>query len=86
MKDSRLSRATDEVVELKLSVADSYIKEILEDIGDLGSPEKVIGKPYEQWTPADIQILGQLYGPEPNALSRLIFAKEYKKLQELEKP
>lgn len=85
MKDTSLTRATEEVIELKLKVADQFIEEIVEPLQDLGNPEKLIGKPYEQWSTADIQILGQLYGPEPNALSKLIFTKEYEKLQDLEK-
>ena len=84
MKETPLTEATREVIELKLKVVDEFIDEVVEPLQELGSPEKLIGKEYEQWTPTDLQILGQLYGPEPNALSRLIFKKEYAKLQELE--
>ena len=84
MKETTLTMAAEEVIELKLKVADMFIEEIIDPLGDLGNPETVIGKPYEQWTPADMQILGQLYGPEPNALSDLIFQKSYKEVLALE--
>jgi len=84
MKKTSLTIASQEIIELKLKVADEFIEEIIEPLGEIGSPEKLIGKPYEQWTPADIQILGQIYGPEPNALSDLIFKKSYEEVRKLE--
>ena len=84
MKDTPLTEAVAEVVELKVRVVDEFIDEVVEPLGDLGNPEKLIGKKYEQWTPADIQILGQLYGAEPNALSDLIFKKSYEEVKALE--
>jgi len=67
-------------------VADEYIEEISGQLEDVGNPEKLIDKPYEQWTPQDFQLLSQVYGTkEPNPLSDLIFKKEYEKVIELEK-
>jgi len=85
MKQTEFTKMVDDVVELKMKAVDKYIEEIIEPLGEIGNPEKLIGKPYEQWTPLDLQMLGQIYGPEPNELSKLIFKKEYAKLIELEK-
>ena len=85
MKKTLLTMAVQEIIDLKLSVLDEFIEEVIEPLGEIGNPEKLIGKPYEQWTPAEFQILGQIYGPEPNALSNLIFKKAYKEVLDLEK-
>jgi len=85
VKQTEFTKMVDDVVELKMKAVDKYIEEIIEPLGEIGNPEKLIGKPYEQWTPLDLQMLGRIYGPEPNELSKLIFKKEYAKLIELEK-
>ena len=79
-----LSEVVQEVVEAKLEAVDDYLEEMIEPIGDIGNPEKLISKPYEQWTGLDLQLLGQVYGPEPNPLSELIFRKEYESLKKME--
>ena len=85
MKETPFTRAVDEVIKLKLKAADAYIEEIIEPLSDVGNPEKLIGKKYEDWMPADRQLLARVYGTqEPNPLSNLIFNKEYKKVKELE--
>lgn len=84
MRKDWLSEVVQEVVEAKLEAVDEYIEEMIEPIGDIGNPEKLISKPYEQWTGLDLQLLGQVYGPEPNPLSELIFRKEYESLKKME--
>jgi len=85
VKKTPFLKAIDEVVELKLKAADEYIEGIVEQIADVGSPEKLINKKYEEWTPQDLQMLSQIYGvEEPNPLSELIFRKSYKEVKDLE--
>jgi len=84
MRHSDLIESIDESLALLLDVADDYIDEIAEELAVVNSPEKLIGKPYEQFTPQDFQMLSQVYGDEPNQLSNLIFEKSYKKVKELE--
>jgi len=85
VKKTPFLKAIDAVVELKLKAADEYIEGIVEQIADVGSPEKLIGKKYEEWTTQDRQMLSQIYGvEEPNPLSELIFRKSYKEVKDLE--
>ena len=83
MKDE-FSKVVDEIVESKLRIADEFIKDVVEPLANIGNPEKLLGKPYEQWTPQDLQMLGAIYGKEPNPLSVLIFKKEYKIVRDME--
>jgi len=84
MNETPLTDAMDELIDEEMADIDRFIKEEIEPLGDFGNPEKLIGKPYETWTPQEKQILAQIYGPEPNALSNLIFRKEYEKMLALE--
>ena len=84
MKETPLTRAVDAVVALKLKAVDAWVAGVVEALEDVGTPEKLIGKPYEQWTPADLQALGRIYGEEPNPLSRLIAKKKYQEVDALE--
>ncbi len=85
MKDVALTSAVKEVVALKMSIVDEYIEDVVEVIENVGSPEKLIGKPYDMWTPQDIQMLTTIYGKgDFSPLQKVIFNREYKHLQELE--
>ena len=85
MKETQLTKAVERVVALKAAAIDKLTEEMIEPLGDVGNPEKLIGKPYEQWTLQDKQILSQIYGTEePNPLSNLIFRREYDKVQKME--
>ena len=85
MKQTDLTIAIDEVVQLKMMAIDKLIEEVVEPISDIGSPEDLIKKPYEQWTPQDLQMMSTIYGTvEPNPLSNLIFRKKYDEILELE--
>ena len=85
MKETQLTKIVAKLIEEDLAVMDEIVEEDIEALGDIGNPEKLIGKKYEEWTPQDLQMLGQVYGDqEPNRLSKFIFNKEYSKVQELE--
>lgn len=85
MNKSEFSTLVDEVLKLKLDVAGEFIEEVIEEIADIGSPEKLIGKKYEDWTPQDLQRLGGVYGHgNDTPLAKLIFSKSYQELQDLE--
>ena len=85
MKETQLTKIVAKLIEEDLAVMDEIVAEDIEALGDIGNPEKLIGKKYEEWTPQDLQMLGQVYGnQEPNRLSKFIFNKEYSKVKELE--
>lgn len=85
MKETVISKAVDEVIALKLASIDIMIRNLVDPLGEVGNPEKVIGKSYEDWTPEDFQKLVSIYGQkEPTPLSNLVFKKEYAKTQMLE--
>jgi hypothetical protein len=83
MRETNLTSAIDEVIELKLRAVDDYIKTIVKPLLDsVGSPEKLIGKPYEQWLQNDMQLMNNVYG---KALEKFIAQKEIAHLNALEK-
>jgi hypothetical protein len=85
MKETPLTKIADEVIESKLKAIDAYIEEIIEPLEKIGSPESLIGKKYEEWTPLDFQLLVQIYGlGDETPLAKLIFNKEYEKVRKLE--
>jgi len=86
MKESVFTKALDEVITEDLRALDEVIKEDIEALADIGSPEKLIGKKYNEWTPQDKQMLAQIYGVDNESrLSKFIFKKEYEKVLELER-
>lgn len=80
MKDM-IARACKEVIALKLAAVDRFIEEVIEPVAEIGSPEKLIGKKYDDWTPQDKMMMSQVYGGE---LEGFIFDKEYEKVLGLE--
>lgn len=82
MKQRDFGELADEVIDFKLRIADRFIKEYIEPLLDVGSPEKLIKKKYEEWNDADRQMLSTIYGDK---LEDFIFNREYKKVKELEK-
>lgn len=86
MSKSEFTTTVDEVIKLNMDIVDEYIKEVIDEIGDIGSPEKLIDKKYEDWTPEDLQLLAGVYGPgDDTALAKLIFKKSYAEVEALEK-
>ncbi len=85
MKDSILTQAIDQAIKIKLEAVDKFLTDYIEPLGELGNPEKLIGKPYETWTPEDLQQLAQIYGDNPQSLlAKFIFRKEYEKVLKME--
>jgi len=85
MKDTELTKAIDKATEVKLQAVDKLVKELIEPLEKIGNPEDVLGKPYEQWSPQDLNMMITLYGNSDNSpLSNLIFRKTYKQVKELE--
>jgi len=85
MKDTEFTKLVNEVIELKLKAADEYIESVIEPLTNIGSPEKLIGKPYEAWTTQDLRTLMSVYGKEPNPLSRLIRKKEFERARRIQR-
>lgn len=75
-------QACKDIVELKLKAIDSFIQDVIEPLEEVGSPEKLIGKPYKQWTPQDLQMMSMIY---KDKLDKYIFDKEYLEVIALEK-
>ncbi len=85
MKETTLTRITQEVIDLKLKAADEFIADVIDPLEKIGSPEALIGKKYEEWTPLDLQLLSQVYGQgNDTPLSKLIFNKSLTEVQRLE--
>jgi len=85
MNKSTFATTVDDIIKMKMEVVDEYISGIVDEIGDIGSPEKLIGKKYETWTPEDLQRLAGVYGEgDDTPLAKLIFNKEYEKVKTLE--
>jgi len=83
MKETPFTEAMKELIEFDIAIMDEFISEEIELLEDIGNPEKLIGKKYEDWTPQDLQMLTQVYGDD-SALTNLIFKREYETVRELE--
>ena len=85
MKPTLLTQAIDKAIGIKLQAIDRLVGEMIEPLENVGSPEKLIGKRFEQWTPEDLALLTKIYGTkEPNLLSNLIFRKTYERVKAME--
>ncbi len=87
VKQNIYTQALEEVIATKIKSADAYVEEIMEPLGDVGNPERLMGAPYEEWkdNPQALQYLASIYGEqEPNPLSELIFRKEIQTVRALE--
>jgi Txe/YoeB family toxin of Txe-Axe toxin-antitoxin module len=73
MKKSEEIEMINDYVEFVKEQVDEFIKENIKPIADVGSPEKLIGKKYEEWTDFDKRLLYQVYGER---LDKFIFDKE----------
>jgi len=85
MKDTEFSKLLDEVIELKLKVADEFVESVIEPLANIGSPEKLINKPYETWTRQDLQMLASIYGKAPNPLTKLIERKQRERRERMQR-
>lgn len=78
-------KLTNEIMKEWLEIADEVIDEMVKPILDLGNPEKVIGKKYDEWNEQDLQRAAIAYQSQPEKLDSFIAKKEITKLYELEK-
>jgi hypothetical protein len=82
MKETKFTKAVTEVVNLEMKAMDKIIEEMIEPLTALGSPEKLLGKKYEEWTPQELQQITAIYGTkEPSPLSNLIYEKTLAKVK-----
>ena len=85
MKKTPLTIAIDRAVQKKIEAMDKLIEELIEPLEDVGNPEKLLGKPYESWSPQELSMAIKIYGTtEPNPLSNLVFRKKYEEVKQLE--
>jgi len=85
VKNIPLTQAIDRAIQIKLKAVDAIMEELVEPLADVGNPEKLIKKPYEQWTAQDLQFLRRIYGEgEDTPLTRLIFKKTYERVLSME--
>ena len=85
MKNDEFSKLVEKAISVKLQAVDRLIENLVEPLADVGSPEKLIKKPYAQWTPEDLQLLTRIYGAgEKTPLTNTIFNREYEKVKQLE--
>lgn len=84
MDQQTLDELIDEIIAEEMAIADEVVAELADLLPRIASPEKLIGKPKEQWTPADIQRMLQIYGAkEQGRLTRPIFEAEYAEYKQL---
>ena len=70
-------------VDIAKKRADVYIKKHIDPIARIDNPEKLLGKPYEQWTDEDMQKLRIVYVYSPEELDKFINKKEVDKIWQL---
>ncbi len=85
VKDDSLITMMDEMIDEDLAIMDEVIEEDSEVLDIIANPEKLIGTPYEMWTPEIKQRLVQIYGQDSEVLNRFIARKEIASVYELEK-
>lgn len=83
MKDTIETEALEEILKEDLAIMDEFVEEIIEKFGEVGTPEKLLKKKYEEWTPEDFQQVLAIYGPEYT--EEFIAKKEVPLMYEAEK-
>lgn len=85
LPQNSLTEAMKEVIALKMFIIDEFIEEYIKPLKVTTNPEKLIGKPYEQWTPIDKQMLSTVYGTDSKSkLIKTIVNNEYDQVRKLE--
>ena len=85
MKKAALDKAIEQAVNFKLAAVDRLIEELIEPLEVTDNPEDLLGKPFEKWTPQDLELLKRVFGDkEPNRLSNFIFKKTYERVKAME--
>jgi hypothetical protein len=86
VKDDSLLKIMDEVATELAEIVDEVVDEVIDDLEVVMNPENLIGKPYETWTPTDMQWLTAIYGQDNDSvLSKFIAKKEVAKMWENKK-
>jgi len=85
MAKNALITAIDHMIDVKMKAVDVLIDRFIEPLGDIGSPEKLLGKKYEDWQEEDFIKLGRIYGENSPILNKFIMRKELAKLQAKER-
>jgi len=84
MDQQTLDELIDEIIAEEMAIADEVVAELADLLPKIASPEKLIGKPKEEWTLNDIQRMTMIYGgKDKNRLARPIFEAEYAEYQKL---
>ncbi len=73
-----------EMIEEDLALLDELIEEEIKPLADLGDPEKLIGKKFEEWTPQDMAFLEQVYANNPEPLNKVVFDHTFQAMTEAE--
>ncbi len=73
-----------EMIEEDLAILDELVEEEIKPLADLGDPEKLIGKKFEEWTPEDMALLEQIYASNPKPLNKVVFDNTFQAMTEAE--
>ena len=85
MKPTQLTEVTEKLIAVELKVMDKLVADFIEPLAYVGNPERLIKKPYAQWTPEDLQLLIKIYGTgDDTPLTKTIFNRTYERVKELE--
>lgn len=83
MNGNYKSEAVDRLIELKLRAVDRYVEECVSGLADFGNPETLLGKPFEEWTPYDRQLVDFFYADDERYKMWLV-KKDLERVQALE--
>jgi hypothetical protein len=67
MKDSMITQAVDEVICRNMRAIGKIIEELVIPLSDVGAPQDVIGKPFAEWQPEDLQRAMMIYGQQSDS-------------------
>ena len=62
MKETPETQAIEELISEAMPIVDQFIEEVVDELANVGSPEKVLDKKYEDWTPEDFQKAQFIFG------------------------
>jgi hypothetical protein len=82
MKETDLTQAISDVIEEDIPIWEQFFDEYIAPLGVVGTPEAVLGKKYEEWTPQDIQVAASIF---PDEIEDFLAKKMTAELYELEK-
>jgi len=62
----------DEIIKEEIDILEEIIKEEIEPLADFGSPEKVLGKKYEEWNREDFKKARAIFRNDEDATNWLV--------------